>query len=120
MLKHRNLFDLKQQLHLFCMKKLLLINYVIFLIVLPAFSQKSPGELINQLKKNLANSKNAARVDILNELATLIPESEKEWTNKADSQMHYATLALNSAEKIGYKKGIARALVHLGESQRLY
>lgn len=72
-----------------------------------SFNSFAQREKIDSLKKVLAGLKDSARIDCLNELSKTLVNSE---TGSAEM---FAQLAMNEAEKIKYKKGIAVAWCNL-------
>lgn len=98
--------------------------YISLLIIILSSSITIFGQnkRIDSLKQVLSISSGISKVDILNLLSDYTSKSPYTtgWVNRADSQKHYASIALTEAEKINYKKGIATALVNLSSSQWLY
>lgn len=98
------------------MKKILLPTLLLLLFT-TGYSQT-----VDSLRNLLPAATGTKKVDLLNLLAEFASQSPhaKGWIARADTQKHYATLALQEAEKTGYILGKAQALVHLGSSQWLY
>ncbi len=106
------------------MKKYVLISLLEIIISLPAFSQyteqhRKDSLEIDSLKRALPLLKDSARIDCLNRI------SDKHqgfwligfWPARHDSMSKYASIAYAEANRIGYKKGILRALLCLGKSE---
>ncbi|MEX2234628.1 MAG: histidine kinase [Cyclobacteriaceae bacterium] len=95
------------------MKQKYLLLYYLAICQLPVFSQSAQQLRIDSLRKSLGTLHDTARVDYLNELATL------HWSlpnvNRKDSLYHYAHLANQQAVKIGYEYGKAMSLIWLAE-----
>ena len=92
------------------MKKYFFIPVLLFACSLAAICQ-SP----NRLLQLLPSLKDSARVDCLNDLATIYEYMGK---TKSDSGYYYRSLAYKEATKLGYKSGIAMALIGLQGARR--
>ncbi len=64
--------------------------------------------------------KGVPRVNALLEIADHSTSLAKKWVDRADSQKRYATAALVEAERINYRKGIAKSLAALGGGDWFY
>ena len=104
------------------MKKYFFIAVLLSGCCLQALSQYSEALRIDSLridsvKRIVLLLKDSARVDLLNEIALrtgyIAPHA-----HRIDSSFLYATEAFNEANKIGYKPGIAMALIILSASSK--
>ena len=99
------------------MRKYLLFTALLSCHCLQTFCQNREARKIDSvsldnLKKVLSSSNGRARIDILNEIATriefFVPHSQRK-----DSINYYASKAYDEATTIGYKPGIAMALLNM-------
>jgi len=85
-----------------------------------AFSQATDSLKIDSLKKHLSHLKDSAKIDCLNLIARRFStnggQAWTSWSQVADSVDHYASIAYDEANKIGYKRGIAAALTNKASS----
>jgi len=109
----------------FVMKKYFLILLLLVAKSPFVFSQyyieerKTDSLKIDSMKMALPLLKDSARVDCLNALCTKYYDFDMQGSRQAkyDSISKYANKAYVEANSIGYKKGIAEALVKLGSSE---
>ena len=101
------------------MKKYILITAIILTSCLHVFSQQTEGQLIDSLKKQSLILHGVDKVDCLNSLAQTSPSTNTSLKQKADWIYKFATIALEEAKKIDYKKGIAYSLTLLANQEWL-
>ena len=101
------------------MKKYILISAIILTSCLPAFAQPTESQFIDSLKKHSLILHGVDKVDCLNYLAQTSPSTNTSLKLKADWIYKFATIALEEAKKIGYKKGIACSLTLLASHEWL-
>ena len=99
------------------MKKKLVLVILLIIWLFPAFSQdrealKKDSTMLDSLKKLLPYVRDHKKVDILNEIAAR-SASVISMEHVKDSTFPYAQKAYDEASKLGYKEGIALALLHL-------
>jgi tetratricopeptide (TPR) repeat protein len=103
------------------MKKSFLIVMLLAIISAQAFSQATDSLKIDSLKKQLLHLKDSAKIDCLNLLARRFStnggQAWTSWSQVADSVDHYASIAYDDANKIGYKRGVAAALTNRATSE---
>ena len=87
-----------------------LVIFTFFVLVSSALCYSQEAQ-IDRMKVYIEKSKDdSTKVDTLIELS-------KQYTNKSpDGAIHFANLAKDLAEKIGYAKGVAKALKSIGNS----
>jgi tetratricopeptide (TPR) repeat protein len=78
-----------------------------------AFSQSAQQSRLDSLRKSLANLNDTARVNCLNQLASL--HWSMSHVSRKDSMYHYARLANQQAVKTGYEHGQAISLILLAK-----
>ena len=101
------------------MKKYIFISALFLTFCLNASSQQTEGQYIDSLKKQSLMLKGAEKVDCLNSLAQISPSTNTSLKLKADWIYKFATIALEEAKTIGYKKGIAYSLTLLASHEWL-
>src|SRR5512138_748118 len=105
------------------MRKYILLLVFFGLSIAQSFGQVSNQGPIDSLRRLIPAVKDSAKVDRLNDLCKAIVFgygfNEPGFTTRGDSVIKYADLAYLEAGKIGYKYGMAMALINLALGQRL-
>ena len=99
------------------MRKPILIFAILIACHLQILSQSTRAEkfdsiTFNKLIKQLPSSKGQTRVDLLNEIAARINFVYSK-SQRKDSILYYASKAYDEANRIGYRAGLAMALLNL-------
>lgn len=99
------------------MKKYFFLVILLIIWLLPAFGQrteeyKKDSTRLENLKKLLPTVTGRKKVDLLNEIAARGRFAFLH-ANRTDSILVYAQKAYNEASKLGYKEGVAMALLNL-------
>jgi adenylate cyclase len=95
------------------MLKTLRYTLILFLTLYSVNSYAQKNNQIDSLLKRITNEHNKEQVDLLNKLSASYYRAENRETK--DSAKYFSQKAINIAQKIGYKDGLAEAFYEIGK-----
>jgi len=97
-----------QRLPFYHWKMAIMILLLEFICIGKSATQEHTGQLTDSLLQQMENTPESKHVGILNELASL------HWPISFEKSLHYATQALEIAERLGDQRGIANSYNSIG------